>query len=199
MKHTKALKPKKKSVKKKPEKKKTRHGTNFLQKTAQRSSSGKKKLTKKQSRFVAALVNSKVDTIAEAARIAGLCDRAYGTRLIQQNTTIRETLQDYLDTLYAYGATKEVQAQRTAEELHATETKFFQHEGRVCDSREVVAWDVRHKALELLAKIHGYVQTAAKIEIDQSQKQLVLIIGSPEDSFFKQKPIDATATAAKSS
>jgi len=129
--------------------------------------------------------------VAEASRIAGFYDRQGGHNSLQ-TATVQDALRDYIDTLDKYGATKEVQAQRMAEELHAMETKFFQHEGVVCDSREVIAWDVRHKALELLAKIRGYIQTGNKIELDQSQKQLVLIVGSRKDSFFDQEPIDAS-------
>jgi len=49
-------------------------------------------------------------------------------------------------------------AQRIAEGLDATETKFFQHEGMVTDSREAVAWSERRQYAELAAKYGGHVE-----------------------------------------
>lgn len=42
------------------------------------------------------------------------------------------------------------------EGIGATETKFFAHEGKVEDSREVVAWSERRQYAELAAEYGGY-------------------------------------------
>jgi hypothetical protein len=46
-------------------------------------------------------------------------------------------------------------AQRINEGLDAMETKFFQFEGSVTDSRDVVAWGERRQYAELAAKLKG--------------------------------------------
>jgi hypothetical protein len=51
-----------------------------------------------------------------------------------------------------------VLAQRIAEGLNAKETKFFQHEGKVTDSREVIAWSERRQYAELAARYGSYVE-----------------------------------------
>jgi hypothetical protein len=42
------------------------------------------------------------------------------------------------------------------EGVGATETKFFSHEGKVQDSRDVVAWSERRQYAELAAEYGGY-------------------------------------------
>ena len=49
------------------------------------------------------------------------------------------------------------QAKKIAEGMEATETVFFQKDGKVTDSRDVVAWGARHKYLELAAKCQGFL------------------------------------------
>ena len=45
---------------------------------------------------------------------------------------------------------------RLAEGLDAEETKFFQHEGRVVDQRNVIAWSERRQAAETIARLAGF-------------------------------------------
>ena len=47
-------------------------------------------------------------------------------------------------------------AQRLAEGLDAVDTKFFQFEGEVTDSRDVVAWSERREYAKLAAEFGGY-------------------------------------------
>jgi hypothetical protein len=47
-------------------------------------------------------------------------------------------------------------AQRVAEGLDAQETIFFQKDGIVCDSRDVVAWGERRAYAQLAAQYGGY-------------------------------------------
>lgn len=68
------------------------------------------------------------------------------------------------------GITDKKLAQRVNEGLDATETKFFQHNGRVKQTREVVDYDKRHK----------YVQTALEvkkhIKADEDTKPITIKI-----------------------
>jgi hypothetical protein len=46
--------------------------------------------------------------------------------------------------------------------LEATETKFFQHEGRVTDSKELINWSERRAYAELAAEYGGYAELKGK-------------------------------------
>jgi hypothetical protein len=48
--------------------------------------------------------------------------------------------------------------QRIAEGVDATETVFFQKDGVVLESRDVIAWGERRKYIQLAAEYGGYVQ-----------------------------------------
>lgn len=48
-------------------------------------------------------------------------------------------------------------AQRIAEGLDAVETKFFQKDGKIVDTADVVAWGERRQYAELAAKFGGYI------------------------------------------
>lgn len=45
-----------------------------------------------------------------------------------------------------------------AEGVQATETKFFQHEGKVVDQREVIAWGPRATFAKIAAEYGSYVE-----------------------------------------
>lgn len=49
-------------------------------------------------------------------------------------------------------------AHRIAEGLDAQETKFFQKDGNVVETRDVVAWGERRAYAELAAKFGGYIE-----------------------------------------
>jgi hypothetical protein len=51
-------------------------------------------------------------------------------------------------------------AKRMTEGLSAKETKFFQYEGMVQESRDVVSWSERRQYAELIAKVFGELQPA---------------------------------------
>jgi hypothetical protein len=64
--------------------------------------------------------------------------------------------------LHKAGATDQKLAQRLAEGLDAVETKFFQKEGRVTDSRNVINWSERRNYLELACRIKDLVPAPPK-------------------------------------
>ena len=53
------------------------------------------------------------------------------------------------------------------QKLEAKETKFFAHEGRVIETREVEAHTIQIKALELAMKAKGMLSDKSTREIDQ--------------------------------
>jgi phage terminase small subunit len=71
-------------------------------------------------------------------------------------------------------------AKRIAEGLDAVETKFFQKDGVVTDSKDVVAWSERRQYAELASEFGGYV--ARNQDVSQTNvgiKVIVEHIGSP--------------------
>lgn len=65
------------------------------------------------------------------------------------------------------GSAWEKLAQRIAEGLDATEIKFFQHEGKVIQTVEVVDWEQRRKYIELAVKYAGYYVDKREVEAEQ--------------------------------
>lgn len=61
----------------------------------------------------------------------------------------------FKETLDAAGITDDAMARRLKESLDAMETKFWAKDGKVEEERNVVAHDVRLKAIELAAKLKG--------------------------------------------
>jgi hypothetical protein len=61
------------------------------------------------------------------------------------------------------------------EMLNATETKFFAHEGRVLDEREVIAWGPRATALDMLHKRHGLYKTQVPALPEGSRGALIYL------------------------
>jgi hypothetical protein len=59
------------------------------------------------------------------------------------------------------------------EELNAKETKFFQKDGVVIESRDVVAWDVRQKARQDTHKLLGHYPKES-LELTLSKPILVI-------------------------
>ncbi len=58
-------------------------------------------------------------------------------------------------------------AKKIKEELEAKETKFFQHEGRVKEKVDVIAWGVRQRARQDVHKLLGHYP-AEKTQMEHS-------------------------------
>ena len=72
-----------------------------------------------------------------------------------------------------------VLAQRIAEGLNAEETKFFQHEGKITDQANVVAWSERRQYAQLAAEYAGYAEDEnAASKAGVSVELVVKIIGN---------------------
>ena len=59
----------------------------------------------------------------------------------------------------------ELLAKKIQEGLEAIETKFFQKDGEVVDSRDVIAWSERRQYAELAAEYGGYFTPHAEIDV----------------------------------
>jgi hypothetical protein len=60
-----------------------------------------------------------------------------------------------VQVLDSKGITLDVLADKLKEELDATETKTFQHQGKVIESEPKVAWDVRQRARQDAHKLRS--------------------------------------------
>ena len=68
---------------------------------------------------------------------------------------IKEIGQSIRDILDEGGITREYLRDKLCEELDATITKTFQHQGVIVDSEEKIAWDVRQRARQDAHKLRG--------------------------------------------
>jgi hypothetical protein len=69
-------------------------------------------------------------------------------------------------------------AKRIAEGLDAMETKFFQHEGRVTDSKDLINWTARHNYAKLAAEFGQYVEPEAKSQNQVPIEVTIKFIGA---------------------
>ena len=121
-------------------------GNTQQDRSRQQAEVGTKQLTPRQVAFASNVLEGR--TLTEAARRAGYSDKNLAQSGHQALKAIRLKLPELMDEL---GLTE-----RTLIEKHlvpllsATITKFFQHEGRVKQKREVADNDARLKALESL-------------------------------------------------
>lgn len=113
---------------------------------------GKHNLTARQAKYIAGLAEGK--NKKEAALAAGYAlSSAHSVRQAVEKPNVREAFAQLIrNTIPA----KKI-AQRIMEGLDAVETKFFQFEGVVTDSRDVIAWGERRAYAQLAAEYGGRV------------------------------------------
>ena len=111
----------------------------------------KSTLSGHQRRLIKALPMAK--STAEAGRIAGYADRAATARGLKN---LQQKAPEICRELGLDLTTVINDCLRPG--LYAKETKFFAHEGKVVDTREVIAWGERHKYLDTYFKITGSYQ-----------------------------------------
>lgn len=106
----------------------------------------------RQERLAAALLTA--PTIRAAGRIAG-----YPESTVRAGDWYRRVRDKAIPVLLANlakaGLTIPVATKKHFEKLHALETKFFQHDGRVIETREVEAHGIQLQALEKYYDILG--------------------------------------------
>jgi hypothetical protein len=90
-----------------------------------------------------------------------------------------EKLQAYLNDRFAGGYLKKL-ALRIDQGVDAKETKFFQHEGKVTETRDVVAWGPRAAFAKVAVDVFG-ATAPQKREITGKGGGPVLVIHEPVD------------------
>jgi len=141
----------------------------------------KRKLTSKEKKLIKAVLNPEIDTVAEAARIAGYAHRQTAHRTLQKST-IQTALQVFINKLESHGVTDHVLARRLAEGLH---TKRFSQFGKVIGLDRKIIGDYIDKVL----KIKQYVIGGSREPSVDNRKQLVIVIGNGEDKRETAKEI----------
>lgn len=126
-------------------------------------------LTTKQRLYAQVVAQGK--TKAEAKRVAGYSATTSTTAIESSSVkaAFSRLVRQYIPAHHL--------AKRIAEGLDATETKFFQMEGQVTDSRDVIAWGERHKYAKLAAEYGAYVEPNEKTEANFNGPAIVLING----------------------
>lgn len=110
------------------------------------------KLNAMQLAFCDAILSPEVFTFTEAARRAKYKDPVnQGSRLFA-NPKVQKEIQRRLNAVRLTPTAADL---KLALQLEATETKFFALDGTVTDQREVIAWDIRDRALDKLLKLQG--------------------------------------------
>ena len=108
--------------------------------------------------FLKALASGKHKSATQAAIAVG-----YPPETASQNASLalKDARENYPEMLARLGVTNESIYKRWLEPaLNATETKFFQRAGKVTDEREVINWETRTRALDMLHKITGAYEAA---------------------------------------
>lgn len=128
-------------------------------------------LTLKQKRFVRALVRT--GNATEAAMQSYNCKDRHSASVIANENMIK--LGITLTKLMEYMGLDD---KRDLEDLkalrEAKETKFFAHEGEVIETREVIAHDIRYKALELSLKIKDKINDRKNSIVDSGVKVIII-------------------------
>lgn len=134
----------------------------------------KPKLTIRQRKWLDAYLETL--NASEAARRAGYkCRTDEGYRVIgsENLTKLNGFLQKWI---IEAGFTPARVKAKILEGMEARETKFFAHEGKVTDQREVQAWAIQAKFTEMAAKVLSLfdadlVQRVEKLEQALAQKK----------------------------
>ena len=137
-----------------------------------------KRLTHKEQAFVRNLVNGK--SLTQSALAAGYSDRHPGQSGWQALENIRHKVPELLDR---HGLTDEALIEKHLKPLlNATETKFFQHKGKVTDSRRVPANAIRLNALDTAFRLKGsYTRPADENTERKTAKVIVVDVPRPQN------------------
>lgn len=117
-------------------------------------------LTPQQKLLVKNLIKGK--SITDAALAAGYSEKCPGQVGHAALQAIKEKMPQ---VLAKYGLTDESLIEKYLKPLmEANETKFFAHEGRVTDQKDVIAWGPRRDGLDMAFKLRGDYKAAEKVE-----------------------------------
>jgi hypothetical protein len=145
-----------------------------------------KKLTTKERGLVRELSNGK--TLTTAARDAGYSGKNPGQSGWQALHNIQRKMSEILDS---QGLTDELLIEKHLKPLlRATETKFFQAEGRVTDTRRVPSLRTRVKALDMAFRLKGSFPAQSENKPEENYVR-VIVLNSP------RPPLDALREAQR--
>lgn len=140
----------------------------------------RKKLTKREEAISRSVVKNPNGTLVEHANTAGYSDDTVAWKTLQKDHVkdrIRELMNRRKDT------SLEGLHKTLSEGLKATDTKFFQFEGRVTDKRKTIDHATRHKYLETALELHGAREKEAG--------------GNTTNNFFTKEAIETFVAAFK--
>ena len=123
-----------------------------------------RKLTLKQRAWLKAYFETFNAT--EAARRAGYkCRNEEHLRNIgaQNYTKLCREIEKWIDE---HGFSDAHLKQKILEGMEATETRFFSHEGRVVETKEVIPWEVRRRYIDMACKVKG-LYAPEKLEVEE--------------------------------
>ena len=109
-------------------------------------------MTGKQREYIKQRIENPTATKKDSALAAGYAVSTATNSYMVESAEVKKAFQE----LIRKKITAEKIADRVAEGLDAKETIFFQKDGIVCDSREVVAWGERRAYAQLAAQYGGY-------------------------------------------
>jgi phage terminase small subunit len=110
------------------------------------------RLKPRQRKFVKAVLADPKKSLKQAAREAGYAESTRPAKDLLSNADVRLAFQEEIRKAIPVERIR----QRLSEGLDAMETRFFAHEGKVVQKRDVVSWEERRKYLELAVKFGGY-------------------------------------------
>ncbi len=133
-----------------------------------------KRLTCKEQALVRNLLNGK--NISQSALAAGYSDKHPGQSGSQALQNIRRKLPELLDE---HGLSDRALIEKHLKPLlRADETRFFQHKGKVTDSRRMPANVIRLNALDMAFRLRGSYANPAEDTRERRTVQ-VLVVDTP--------------------
>lgn len=131
-------------------------------------------MTVKQRKFVKGKLEGKSDQAAAlGANYSPMTARVAGNKIAKHPDVIAA----FQRAMKKAGITDELLATRMKEGIDAQETKFFQKDGIVTDSRDVVAFGERRAMLELAARMKNLLPKEQAPNVEPLMIQVVHIAG----------------------
>lgn len=134
-----------------------------------------KRLTPKQRALIKAKIKNPDATSDELAAQTGHADGA-SVRHALASPTVKARVAEMMEKHPKLK--REVRLEKLAEGLDATETKFFQKDGEVVETRECVDYQTRHKYLDTAFKLAGDLSQ----ETEAAPASRILIINAINES-----------------
>lgn len=138
-------------------------------------------LTGQQRALARARVKDPDATLGELAEQAGYSDEHGAWRALQTNA-VKARIRQLLEASPKTKVTALLR--KLAQGLNAKETKFFQHEGKVTETRDTIDYGTRHRYLETALELHG-------------AREKPVGDGSVTNNFFTKDAIEAFVDAFK--